>query len=72
MPIYEFECPNGTITAKLVKVGTRQIRCPKCHQNAKKILSPCTFELKSGRLNLRKFNLSVVDIETPCEPGSRP
>lgn len=48
MPIYEFECPNGTTTAKLVKVGTKTIRCPKCHKKAKKIMSACTFELKGG------------------------
>jgi putative FmdB family regulatory protein len=48
MPIYEFECPNGTITAKFVKVGTKAIKCPKCHQKAKKIISRCTFELKGG------------------------
>jgi putative FmdB family regulatory protein len=48
MPIYEFECPNGKITAKLVKVGTITIRCPSCHKKAKKIMSTCTFELKGG------------------------
>ena len=48
MPIYEFECPNGTITAKLVKVGTKTIKCPRCHRKAKKIMSACTFELKGG------------------------
>jgi putative FmdB family regulatory protein len=48
MPIYEFECPNGTITAKLVKVGTKTIRCPRCHKKAKKIISQCTFELKGS------------------------
>lgn len=48
MPIYEFECPNGTITAKLVKFGTKRIRCPRCHKKAKKIMSACTFELKRG------------------------
>jgi putative FmdB family regulatory protein len=48
MPIYEFECPNGTITATLVKVGTKTIRCPRCHRKAKKIMSACTFELKGG------------------------
>jgi len=48
MPIYEFECPNGTITAKLVKVGTKTIRCPRCRKKAKKIMSTCTFELKGG------------------------
>jgi putative FmdB family regulatory protein len=48
MPIYEFRCPGGTITAKLVKVGTEEIKCPKCHRKAKKIISPCTFELKGS------------------------
>jgi putative FmdB family regulatory protein len=48
MPIYEFECPNGTITSKLVKMGTKEIDCPKCHQKARKIISRCTFELKGA------------------------
>ncbi len=48
MPIYEFKCPNGTITAKLVKIGTEEIKCPKCHRKAKKIISSCTFVLKGG------------------------
>jgi putative FmdB family regulatory protein len=48
MPIYEFKCPNGTITEEIVKMNTKEIRCPKCHQKAYKIISPCIFELKSG------------------------
>ncbi len=48
MPIYEFECPNGTITEKLVRMKTKEIMCPKCPQKAKKIISACTFELKGG------------------------
>jgi len=48
MPIYEFECPNGRITEKLVKFGTKTITCPGCHHRAKKIMSVCTFELKGG------------------------
>ena len=48
MPLYEFECPKGTITENFVKVGTKTIECPKCHKRAKKIISPCTFELKGG------------------------
>ena len=48
MPIYEFECPNGTVTAKLVKVGTKAIKCPNCDQRAKKIISRCTFKLKGN------------------------
>jgi putative FmdB family regulatory protein len=46
MPIYEFKCPNGKITEKFVKMGAKEIKCPKCHQKAKKIMSRCTFELK--------------------------
>lgn len=48
MPIYEFKCPNGTITEKFVKMGTKAIRCPKCHKKADKIVSMCTFHLKGG------------------------
>jgi putative FmdB family regulatory protein len=48
MPIYEFKCPTGTLTEKFVKMGTKEITCPKCHQKAKKIISPCSFELKGG------------------------
>jgi putative FmdB family regulatory protein len=48
MPIYEFKCPNGTITEKFVKVGTEKIICPKCHQKALKIISLCSFHLKGG------------------------
>jgi len=46
MPVYEFECPNGTITEKLVRMDTKTITCPKCHRKAKKIMSQCSFELK--------------------------
>jgi putative FmdB family regulatory protein len=48
MPIYEFKCPNGTVTEKFVKMGTKEIECPKCHQKAKKLISLCIFELKGG------------------------
>jgi putative FmdB family regulatory protein len=48
MPVYEFECDKGTVTEKIVPMGTRQIRCPCCHKKAKKILSRCTFELKGS------------------------
>lgn len=48
MPLYEFECPDGTITEKFVKMGTEEIKCPKCNKKAKKIISRCTFELKGG------------------------
>ncbi len=48
MPVYEFECPHGTITERLVSIGTEEIECPECRQKAKKIISQCTFTLKGG------------------------
>jgi putative FmdB family regulatory protein len=48
MPMYEFKCQEGTVTEKFVKMGTKEINCPKCHKKAKKIISPCTFNLKGG------------------------
>ena len=48
MPIYEFECPEGTVTEKVTPMNTDHVKCPKCGQNAKKILSSCTFKLKGG------------------------
>ena len=48
MPFYEFECPKGTVTEQLVKMGTEEIKCPECGQKAKKIMSLCRFELKGG------------------------
>lgn len=48
MPVYEFECPAGTVTERIVPVGTESIECPCCQKNAKKIMSRCTFELKGG------------------------
>jgi len=48
MPIYEFECPKGTITEKLVKIDSKEIECPKCHKRAKRIMSPFTFVLQGS------------------------
>ena len=48
MPLYEFECPEGTVTEQFVKMGTEEIVCPKCNQKAKKIMSSCSFELKGS------------------------
>ena len=48
MPVYEFECPEGKVTERLVKMGTKTIKCPHCDQVAHKIISRCTFELKGG------------------------
>ena len=48
MPVYEFECADGHITEELVPMGTKNIHCAKCRKKAKKIISPCSFELKGG------------------------
>jgi putative FmdB family regulatory protein len=49
MPVYEFECECGHSFEGLVKMGTKFQECPRCHRKkAKKIMSPCTFELKGG------------------------
>jgi len=48
MPVYEFECPEGRITEKFVKMGMDAIKCPECGQKAEKIMSTCSFELKGG------------------------
>ncbi len=48
MPVYEFECECGNIIEDLVKMGTRELECPKCHKMAKKIISECSFQLKGG------------------------
>ena len=49
MPVYEFECKCGHIFEDLVPMGTEKAKCPRCQgEKAKKIMSPCTFELKGG------------------------
>lgn len=48
MPVYEFECDCGHSFEELVSMGTKSSECPKCYEKAKKIMSPCTFELKGG------------------------
>jgi len=48
MPVYEFECESGHVTEGLVRLGTKEVDCPKCQQKAKKIMSLCAFELKGG------------------------
>lgn len=48
MPFYEFQCPQGTVTEKLVPMNTKSITCPRCKKRAKKIISPCSFKLVGG------------------------
>jgi putative FmdB family regulatory protein len=48
MPFYEFQCPEGTITERLVPMGTTHIKCPQCNRRAKKIISACSFKLVGG------------------------
>ena len=48
MPVYEFECSRGTVTERLVPMGTETISCPCCRKRAKKIISRFSFELKGS------------------------
>lgn len=48
MPIYEYQCPEGTVTEKMARMETKEIKCPKCGRTAKRIISSCTFKLKGG------------------------
>jgi putative FmdB family regulatory protein len=49
MPVYEFECKCGHVFEELVPMDTRTHQCPHCKkQEARKIMSPCTFELRGG------------------------
>jgi putative FmdB family regulatory protein len=48
MPVYEFECSHGTVTERLVPMGTETISCPCCRKKAKKIISRFSFELKGS------------------------
>jgi putative FmdB family regulatory protein len=48
MPVYEFECQCGEIIEEFAQMNTELIKCPKCHKTARKIISPCSFELKGG------------------------
>jgi len=49
MPVYEFECKCGHVFEDLVPMGTEEAKCPHCKREmARKIMSPCTFELKGG------------------------
>ena len=43
-----WETVASNITEGLVKLGTKQVDCPKCDRKAKKIMSLCAFELKGG------------------------
>ena len=57
MPLYEFECPEGTITERIASLNTKHITCPKCGKKARKIMSPSvrsTFEFRSGDGRLPK------------------
>jgi len=49
MPVYEFQCSkDGHIIEEFVKMGTKEVPCPKCKGKATKIISSCTFNLKGG------------------------
>jgi putative FmdB family regulatory protein len=49
MPVYEFQCKCGHVFEELVPMGTESHQCPHCRkEEAKKIMSACTFELKGS------------------------
>jgi putative FmdB family regulatory protein len=48
MPIYEYECPKGTVTERMTRRDTREITCPECGRKARRIISVSTFQLKGG------------------------
>lgn len=43
MPIYQFKCKCGKEVEKIVKIGTKEIKCPVCNGTADKIISPSSF-----------------------------
>ncbi len=44
MPIYEYTCPDCDITFELMKPfseADKDASCPRCHNQARRIMSPC-------------------------------
>ena len=48
MPIFEYECPEGTVTERMNRRDTEEITCPVCGRKARRIISISTFKLKGG------------------------
>ena len=43
--IYDFKCSNGHITERFIGSETQTIECPECDQDAKRVISKCSFVL---------------------------
>jgi Zn finger protein HypA/HybF involved in hydrogenase expression len=43
--LYDFKCSNGHITEHFVDSETRTVKCPECDQDAKRVISKCSFVL---------------------------
>jgi putative FmdB family regulatory protein len=50
MPVYEFQCPNGHITEKIMVMSddTRELSCYECCKLATRIISKSSFQFKCG------------------------
>lgn len=48
MPIYEFKCKCGKEREEIVSIGTETIKCIKCKQDMKKMVSRSSFILKGS------------------------
>lgn len=71
MPVYEFQCPEGTITESLVPMGTKNIKCPQCKKKATKIMSPCTFNLKGGGWYADGYASTKKGSKKAAPPGAK-
>ena len=54
MPLYEYKCDKcGHSFEKLVFQGDKEVRCPQCHSEVHKLMSPFNYEIPDeicGRL----------------------
>ena len=51
MPIYEYTCPDCDITFELMKPfseADKDASCPRCHKQARRIMSPCVCLSRNG------------------------
>lgn len=49
MPIFDFKCPQGHTTEKLVKRDTTEIECPVCKEQAtRQLAAPQGYKLLGG------------------------
>ena len=71
MPFYEFQCPEGTITERLVPMGTAHIKCTKCSRRAKKIISACSFKLVGGGWYADGYSSAKTDASKTSAKSSK-